>query len=473
MNCVHEYLSSSKSSSLNDAIIFYRGNKSLDNSKLRCSFHSLTEIAKKSVNYLKRKGFSKGDKIILFEKPTPGLYGFIIGALSQGIKIMIIEPWMSGENFNFIIDQHNPKGILCSLAGRGFLLKSRRVKNIPIRMTIKEMMTAPVGKIDVVDVRPSDEAILTFTSGSSGRPKGVHRKHGYLIDQRAVLKKYLDYENLNYLDLTVFTNMVLLNLILGKGSLVIDGSWSPKIIRDLDDLPNDLKLDTIATGPKFLELLLDNTSKLNLRSFHIGGALGDVDLYERAINRWPKAEFVHVYGSTEAEPVSFCDLRESVIKSKKNKFTQTLFLGKPVDEIELLQREGTLWVSGSHVSPLYENDPVANQKNKWTDDNGVLWHNMGDKVSHNEDGLWYGGREFQFLKEFELEQRVYSLTTQTSSFIKNEDGTYHLYGELSDEDVKRVLSAVPEISMFTYLKIVRDPRHRSRIDRTKSLSKGL
>ena len=86
-----------------------------------------------------------------------------------------------------------------------------------MRLSIKEMLSYSEGELIIADVDPSDEAILTFTSGSSGTPKGVHRKHGYLIDQRTTLKKYLEYKDLTKLDLTVFTNLVLLNLILGKG----------------------------------------------------------------------------------------------------------------------------------------------------------------------------------------------------------------------------------------------------------------
>ena len=103
MNCVLEYLNSSVCKSDRTAVIFYDGNKSLENPNLRCSFSELTELAEKCANYLDSKNIQKGDKIILFERPTPGLYGFIIGALARGVKLMIIEPWMPGAHFDYII----------------------------------------------------------------------------------------------------------------------------------------------------------------------------------------------------------------------------------------------------------------------------------------------------------------------------------------------------------------------------------
>ena len=112
MNCVLDYLNSEISTSARPAIIFYSGLKSLRNPDLRCNFNELTELAKKAGSYLDQEGICRGDKVILFEKPTPGLYGFIIGALARGVKLMIIEPWLPGTHFDYIIKKHKPKAIL-------------------------------------------------------------------------------------------------------------------------------------------------------------------------------------------------------------------------------------------------------------------------------------------------------------------------------------------------------------------------
>ena len=108
------------------------------------------------------------------------------------------------------------------------------------------------------------------------------------------------------------------------------------------------------------------------------------------------------------------------------------------------------------MSPLYENDLIANAKNKWTDEEGKLWHNMGDQIIQDGEGLWYHGRDFQSVSEFELEQAVYSLIGKTTSFVKKEDETYHLYGELGDEEIKLVMRSFTKISQVTKLKIQRD-----------------
>ena len=194
-------------------------------------------------------------------------------------------------------------------------------KNIEHKFSLLDILASEeLAKFCMMEVEESTPAIVSFTSGSSGEPKGVERNHGYLIRQRNVLKKYLHYDDLTKLDLTVFTNLTMLNLILGKGSLVVDSKWTKRTLEDLDKLPDDYTVDTLATAPEFLRRLTRWTRKLNLSHIHLGGALGNVKDYQKAIARFPHAEMKLVYGSTEAEPVSFCDLKKSIKKSKENRF---------------------------------------------------------------------------------------------------------------------------------------------------------
>ena len=40
----------------------------------------------------------------------------------------------------------------------------------------------------------------------------------------------------------------MLNLILGKGSLVVDSKWNEETLQDLDHLPEVYSVDTLATA---------------------------------------------------------------------------------------------------------------------------------------------------------------------------------------------------------------------------------
>lgn len=471
MNCLENYLKTAHVRSEKPAIIFFKGLHCLQKST---SFEELYQKTLKAQAYLKENNYKKGDALLLFESPTADLYAFILASLGLGVRLLIIEPWMKGKSINNILLRIKPRGIMTGNLGKLVLRKSKEAKKIPHSFQSKVIQdsTNKLDEIIVENMDPNDHAILTFTSGTSGVPKGVHRKHQYLIDQADILKRYLHYEDYPKLDLTVFTNVVLLNLTLGKGSLILPTSWKKSTLSQLDNLPSDYEVDTTACGPAFLHKLLNSTKSLNLQSFHIGGALADVKLYEKVIARWPNAQMHHVYGSTEAEPVALSNLKDAVEKSKAAGYFQTVFLGNPIDEIELLDKDDSLWVSGKHVSPMYENDDKANKENKYLDDNNQLWHNMGDRIKQEDDGLFYQGRAFQTQEEFKLEQNVYSHLQSSASFIKTLNGKKVLFGQKLKKKEKDLKEKFPMIDHVIERKIFRDVRHKARIDRVQSFEKG-
>jgi acyl-coenzyme A synthetase/AMP-(fatty) acid ligase/4-hydroxybenzoate polyprenyltransferase len=472
VNCLENYLKTPHVKSDKPAIIFFKGLHSLQKAK---SFKELYIDAVNAQKYLKKQSFKKGDSLLLFEEPSPGLYAFILASIGLGVKLLIVEPWMKGDAINSVLKKISPKGIMTTPLGSLVLSRAKESKKIPHKFNSKVLkkMANKNEELEVIPMNANDHAILTFTSGTSGQPKGVHRKHQYLIDQASVLRQYLPYETYDKLDLTVFTNIVLLNLTLGKGSLVIPSSWKKSTLKQLDQLPEEFAVDTTACGPTFLTRLMDATATLDLKAFHIGGALADNKTYKRALERWPNAQFHHVYGSTEAEPVCVSDLKMAITESEKAGFFQTLYIGEPIKEIILDAQAETTWVSGVHVSPMYENDEQANKKNKKLDHNGNVWHNMGDRLDKRESGYFYQGRDFQTKEEFEIEQGVYNILGHSNAFIHNENGKLILFGEDVSKKSDFLQEKYPQITRCIDRKIIRDVRHKARIDRSKSLSDGV
>ena len=86
----------------------------------------------------------------------------------------------------------------------------------------------------------------------------------------------------------------------------------------------------------------------------------------------------------------------------------------------------------------------------------VVWHCMGDKIKIKGTDLWYMGRDFQSNRDFELEQKLYRKYQRDNLFVQN--------GVIYSED--------PLFEKHQKIKIIRDSRHRSRIDRKASLQKG-
>jgi len=469
MNCVCDFYNSSAISNTKEAIIFFKNLNSLENTKSSISFQSLYLNSLQAQSFLKNQGLKKGDTLLLMELPAPDFYAFILASLAMGIKILILEPWLPLNKIEAIIKKLKPRAFMSNKIGKVWGMRLRVIRKIPLWFHSSilhsyQKIPSPI----LEDMSPIDDAIITFTSGTSGTPKGVHRKHQYLLNQLEVLGEHLHYKEFTGADLTIFTNVVLLNLANNKTSILISPRWPKKPIQNLSSLPKHLLPQTSAMGPRFLNHLMKLTHLPSLQSLHIGGALTDNSNYEKALKRWPNAKLTHVYGSSEAEPVSLSNLEEAVQKSKDQGYFQTLFLGQTVSQISLQIKDSIAWVSGIHVSPMYaDTNSFDNKKNKFKDEQNIIWHNMGDRVSLQESGLWYKGRDFQTLEDFELEQKIYSSIGHSKAFIHKRENEKILLG--MNINKSQVLKEFPQLSKVVTGKIYRDPRHRARINRTKSI----
>lgn len=153
---------------------------------------------------------------------------------------------------------------------------------------------------------------------------------------------------------------------------------------------------------------------------------------------------------------------------------QTLALGRPVPEVTHESSNGELWVTGPHVCPKYWGDSPENLTAKRTDPAGRTWHCMGDRVSPDSSGvLWYSGRSSQPEALFELEQRLYAILGHTGAFLhRDREGRIWLLGEGVVQHEREIRGGIPQIHAIEDIRIIRDPRHRARLDRRNSILKG-
>jgi len=477
MNCVDILFQNDLLNQNRPGIIYFDNINSLKNPQKNVSFKEfglLVGLAQKKLLEMK---VDQNDSALIFELPSPGLYAVITALLALGIKVLLVEPWLPVSEINHIIEKVRPKIFVRKFSGKIFSLRFSSIRKIPFQLSTDDFFKAQSTSSSLrpfsLEVEANHIGILTFTSGTTGKSKGVARTHQYLIDQRDVIGKYIDYQNLEKLDLTVFTNLTLMNLALGKGSLII-AKWKKNILSDLNKLGKEFLPDSIASGPYFLELLKNTITNENfkLETIKVGGALSNISAMEALREKFRPQRFFHVYGSTEAEPVAFCDMNESLKKSKELGFYQCLFLGQSIPEITYSNEE-SLWVAGKHVSAFYLNDELSNMKNKKTI-NGLVYHNMGDRIQiDNDNCLWYQGRDFQTKEDFLLEQKIYSQINSSEGFIFTKGNEKIFVTSTKAVDIKKIKSLFPEIESIKFVReIFKDRRHLSRLDRHKTLIKN-
>ncbi len=433
------------------------------------NYDELRIIVEQALGLLRKKGVGFDDGVLLGIPLSPELYALVIACSLIGAKVILVEPWMPLAAIEGAINLVKPKIFITGGLGRLWGVRVKAIRHIPywvgkssIHQTRRETLAVP-------DFPDSHPCLITFTTGTTGVPKGVVRTHSYLGAQAEVITKSLGTAKYRGSDLVVFANLALLNLGVGRTSLIMSNPWGTSDWKWLHSISGQ-DIESTVCGPAFLHRLIREVPLSALKAMFVGGALADCSLYEAAISRWPDGKLIHVYGSTEVEPVSYVDFKTSVNKSRSVGHFQTSFLGPPTPEITL-EGKGLLspaWVSGCHVAGEYLGDSAASNSNKKRDQKGVLWHRMGDQIFNDPEGnLWYRGRDGQGEADFQVEQRLYHLLGHSRAFIYENT----VVGE-GVSQVKRVItSTFPHIKDVREGRIYRDRRHHARIDRTTTLAR--
>ena len=419
---------------------------------------------------LRKLGVNPGDSVLLADQLSGDFYATVMAILAVGATVILVEPFLPVIEIDEIISNLKPKVMIASFLGRAWGMRAKAIRQIPHWISASSLCSGnSTGNLQTENVSPDFPGIITFTSGTTGKSKGVVRTHSGLTAQNKAIQSAAQFEQYKKPDLAIFANLVLANLGMGRGTIFVPPKWKSSDLQKIASLPSELQPETLSAGPAFFSKLLQEKTLPHLKSIHIGGALTDCSIFEEGFLRFPESRFIHVYGSSEAEPVAHADAKVAVLKSRERGLHQTLFVGHPVPEISFENSSEGMWVAGEHVCQYYIGNPEENQKTKKTDVQGKVWHFMGDRLEQDSSGFWYQGRSFQSPSDFLLEQKVYSFLGSSASFLfRDSTGALTLSGESLDQSKAEIIKKFPEIQKIQQKKIVRDRRHRARIDRGAS-----
>ncbi len=387
----------------------------------------------RDINYrrhiFRSAGFKPGLRIVLMQSISPDILGTMLALMAEGCAV-VVPP--SGAGWRVFSDLRRKAGAdrVVLLPGASKLL---RVALWVLRIPILRFPNIKKNELEFSDTNPvsvfaDDLALISFSSGSTGKSKPVFRTHGVLKAQHeAIEQEFPSFEG--QVDLPLFPNVLLHHLANGTTCAIPDiPGWklnqfeperifSQLVAKKINTLTGNVyyfkALTKAARGRGFKEV----------KACGIGGSPVPENLLSTVQDLFPNATIHVIYGATEAEPIAVRSYSGSPSPWKG------YHVGKPVGGIELKFQNtfpirpgsdgeimvGEINVRGAHV--------VSGNKN---------WHPTGD-YGYLEDGELYltarkgNEAEIEGWQHYHIEHGLSLVTGVRQVAAIAESGVFNIY----------------------------------------------
>ncbi len=403
------------------------------------TYRELNQSGAALAHGLKKSGITTGDRVLLFLPISPEFYLSIAGIQRIGAIPVLLDAAVGKDRIEDIVQNAQPVGIITTGATLLLLTTLLDAYHIQIRISTTDGESGSTKftnlltntSQDIVAVQQDDTALVTYTSGSSGAPKGANRTHRFLAAQHYALKRLFPYNETD-IDLPVFPVFTLNNIASGIQTVLPAIDVSRPAPNDTNTLLNQIqqcRVNSMTLAPSSFRTMArycktNGITLPTLRRVLTGGApISETDI-SAFIEIAPNCQSWILYGSTEVEPIATIESREmlSVKPSEdRNNITEVgvnvgkidpeltaafiainpkPILGTDIATISVNDGDvGELIVAGEHVCRGYYHNDEAFLRAKIKDANGIIWHRTGDLGRRDPDGyLWIVGRVHNVVK---------------------------------------------------------------------------
>ncbi len=379
---------------------------------------------------LKQLGIAKGDRVIIFVPLSLELYLAMFAVQRIGAIAVFLDSWARKDHLGVCAQVVQPKAMISFEKAFNLCSAIPELANIEIKVIVGpherqytealESLAKTAVSCDIEPVESSDTALITFTTGSSGVPKGANRTHRFLAAQHRALDKEIPYKETD-IDLPIFPIFSLNNLAGGVTTVLPAIDLAMPSDKDAAIIISQIFSSGVTcctVSPSIFVSMSQychqhNIALSGLRRIVTGGAPVSKDDVKSFKSIAPSAEILVLYGSTEVEPIAHIEASEMLQDESKRQGVNVGRISEDLDYkfikiwrkgIELGARgweeweagkgkPGELIVSGEHVCENYYNNPEAFKASKIKEPSGKIWHRTGDVGVLDEQGrLWLVGR---------------------------------------------------------------------------------
>jgi acetyl-CoA synthetase len=403
----------------NKVALYWEG---AEGQKEEYSFQEMDDLSNKFANVLKKYKIKKGDRVFIFLPRVPQLYISFLGILKtgaiagtmfsafgpealkdrlkdSGAKFLITNSELKKRVYKVKKDLPELKHIICidsKLIKEGEIDYAREMEEASPNYKVKEM-------------KPEETAFMLYTSGTTGKPKGVIHSHLAILHEHLTAKWVLDMHDEDVYWCTADPGWVtgIAYEILGSwsngvSSVVYEGRFNPEKWYSILESYRVTLWYTAPTAVRMLMRAGDSlVKKYNLSSLRHLCSVGE-PLNPEAV-KWGlkvfKIPFHDNYWQTETGGIVIANYPSLPIKPGS--------MGKPFPgiEAEIISDDGKRLPPGKEgnlaIKPGWPSmmRGIWKNKKKYNSYFANGWYITGDKAFKDKDGyFWFIGRADDVIK---------------------------------------------------------------------------
>lgn len=378
------------------------------------SYAGLSQLVAGAAAHLRQAGVGHGDKVALFLDKTVEQIASLYAVWSLGAVVVPIYEGLKSKQVAHIVS-HSESRVLVSSQRRLAGLDAATCAGVPVVLAEWPAIDAAGIERGPAEDSFSEPAIILYTSGSTGLPKGILTSHGNLVAGTRIVSQYLGLTGSDrLLSVLPFSfdyglNQLLTAMHVG-GSLVLQRShFLPDICRSLEEF----EITGMAAVPPLWIQLMSSLSPLpgmklpHLRYMTNSGGRFPVELVHEYRRHLPHVRVFLMYGLSEA-------FRSTYLPPEQVD-TRADSMGKAMPETEILvvndaggicaaEEPGELVHRGPTVALGYWRDPETTARIYRSDTlpgamPGATVVYSGDLVRRDAEGfLYFVGRRDHMIK---------------------------------------------------------------------------
>ena len=369
------------------------------------TYRQVNERANKVANYLKDKGIKKGDFVSFLVLNSPENFYIMFGIQKLGAIAGAVNFMLQGPEIAYLLDDAKPRVVFVgSEFLKPFAEGYEKAAHKPVvvevatgiehaftgvETTLAEIMQKYPACEALVPLKPDDPFLLLYSSGTTGRPKGILLKHeGQLslsksqvsmncLRENDVMLMVLPYFHVNPICVWTFS------ILFGGMSICLRKSPSPN---DFWEPILDYGVTIVMGVPALYAFVLFtadpakiDTSRLKLRYAFSGAAPMPVDIITTFKEKF-NTEIIEGFGLSEAHGMS------TINPLTGKRIPGSVGVAMPGNDVKILDDDnnemptgepGEICIKGAQVMICYFNQPGATKetiKDGWlhTGDMGIM-----------------------------------------------------------------------------------------------------